>query len=159
MGFLDSLTQMLAGLFGGGNSRHYHDLLGLAPEEDFQAAFGCTLWREPTKAEDMEAAAMAVVGLFTGHAVQQTGVQAMAGITTTKRLVIGMIQGHEGEPLSFASDAGYQLVDTGDFTREKLMGPTGSREPGCILALRGPEGEVFQIFMAQSRAAEFAGWA
>ncbi len=158
MGFLDSLTQAFAGLFAGGGSRHYHDLLGLAPDEDFEAAYGCTLWRGPTKAENLEAALLTFIGMLEGEFVQVSGVQAMAGITTTKRLVIGMIEGHDGDPLSFDSDAGYQLVDTGEHTEEKVMGPRGLMEPGHILSLRGPEGEVFQIFMAQSRADEFAGW-
>ncbi len=158
MGLLDSLMQMFASLTGGGNQRHYHDLLGLSPEEDFKAAYGCTMWQQPSKADDAKAAALQLVGVFTGHIVAQTGVQAMVGITTTDRLVIGQIAGHSGPPLSFDAGSGHQLVDTGQHTKEKVMGPTGRREPGCILSLAGPDGELFQLFIAESKAKDFIGW-
>ncbi len=154
MGFFDSLLK----LFTGGNARHYHDLLGLTPEEDFEACFGCTLWREPSAAVNAQAAALAVVGLFTGGTVKVTGLQAMVGITTTGRLVVGLLEGGDTEPMAFDSGSGYRLQDTGEHTEEKVMGPTGRREPGCILSLSGPEGELFQVFMAESQARDFTAW-
>jgi len=154
MGLFDSLKQM----FTGGGARYYHDRLGLAADEDFKVIITGTLWQEPTKADNAEAVALGIVGLFTGHTVEQTGVHATFGITTNNRLVVGMIGGKDSDPLAFEPSTGCSIVDTGQQSKDTVMGPTGRHEPGKMLAVKQQDSEVFQLIVPASKAGEFIGW-
>jgi hypothetical protein len=154
VGFLDSLKKMFAG--SAGNARYYHDELGLAPDEDFKSIVVGSLWSEPSKATQTEAAVLGIVGIFTGHKVDIVGVQATIGVTTHGRLVVGMIQDHADERLSFPASEGYRLERTDRTSKDKVMGPSGRLERGIILSLVGQSGEVFQIIVGESKAEELA---
>lgn len=153
MGILGSLKKMFAG-----NARYYHDMLGLAPDEDFQSIVSCNLWRSPTSGENLEAAALQFVGLFTGHTVQQVGVTGMVALTTTGRLVVKVMLSEETTPMSFLPGTGHALTNTGRFAEETIMGPSGRYERGVIYSLTQGAVELFQVIVPESKAGEIPGW-